>query len=203
MADYVRRNVDHVVAISLTGTLGLGGTQSDIPFVPNPSDHFTAVLGQLNLAKRLGGGFELRSRLVGQYSAGTLYSGERLSIGGASSVRGYRESFYLVDRGLIGTAELAYAFSLAGRPASRDLDWGAFTVSLFTDAALFRNATEPQLTRKFISSIGASLSWTPTQAFTAIATYGHALQDVTGPQQDDLQDRGFHFRILVHPHRLF
>ena len=198
-ADYVRRNVAHVVALSITGTLGLGGTQSDIESVPNPADHFSSVLGQLNFAKRLGGALELRGRLVGQYSGGTLYSGERLSIGGANSVRGYRESLFLVERGIIGSLELARPFRLWGRRARGGVDAGAFTASIFADGAAFRNAVAPQPDSKVISSIGASLAWTPSDAFSAIGSYGHALNDVETSQQSKLQDKGFHFRVVVHP----
>ena len=169
-ADFVQRNVDHVIAVSLSGTVGLGGTQSEIESVPNPSDHFVAALGQLNLAKRLGAGFELRARIVGQYSGGILYSGERLSIGGATSVRGYRESLYLVDRGLIGSVELAYPFSLSRPRAGGEIDLGAFTASIFADGATFKNATAPQPDRTFISSVGGSLAWAPSDALSAIGS---------------------------------
>ena len=203
IADYVRRNVDYVVALSVTGTVGLGGTQSDIASVPNPKDNFVAALAQLNVAKRIGAGLELRGRLTGQYSGGTLYSGERLSIGGAGSVRGYRESLYLVDRGIVGSVELAYSFSLSGRNGRAGADIGAFTASIFTDAAAFKNAAAPQPDRTTISSVGVSLAWTPSSALSAIASWGHALSDVELGGNRNLQDRGFHFRVMAHPLKLF
>ena len=201
--DYVRRNTDHVLWLSLTGTVGLGGTQSDIPSVPNPGDHFTSLRTQLSAAKRIGGGLELRGRLIGQYSNGTLYSGERLGIGGISSVRGYRESLYLADRGVSGSVEVVYPFSLSGNSGRGGVDWGAFSALAFVDGAWFGNVDAPRIQRDHISSVGVSLAWTPTDAFRASITYGHALQDVTTGGQKDLQDRGLHFQVSVRPFGLF
>jgi hemolysin activation/secretion protein len=204
-ADYVRRNVRQVIAVSLIGTLGLGGTQSRNPFILDPSENFTAALAQLTFAQRLGrGGLELRGRLVGQYAPGVLYSGERLSIGGVTTVRGYRESLYLVDRGIIGSVELAYPFSVSGRDsAAAGTDWGAFTASIFGDAAGFENAEGPRLGQNFIASAGAALAWTPGNLLEVAVSYGHRLRDVPLPQNKDLQDRGINFRITVHPAQLF
>jgi hemolysin activation/secretion protein len=203
-ADYMRRHVDHVVAASLTGTLGLGGTQSDIPSVPNPSDSFTALVGRVAFAKRLtGDGLEVRGRLTAQYAPGTLYSSERLSIGGMNSVRGYREALYLVDRGAVGSVELAYPFSLSGSRGKGGSDWASFIVSAFADGAWFRNAEDPQPGRDTITSVGATLSWTPGTWLRATVAYGHALNKVQLPQTRDLQDKGVHFAVTLFPLNLF
>lgn len=203
-ADYLRRHVTHVVAASLTGTLGLGGTQSDIPSVPNPSDSFTALVGRLAFAKRLtGDGLEVRGRLTAQYAPGTLYSSERLSIGGMNSVRGYREALYLVDKGAVGSVELAYPFSLSGGRGKGGGDWASFIVSAFADGAWFRNAESPQPGRDTIASVGATLSWTPGPWLRATVAYGHALNKVQLPQTRDLQDKGVHFAVSLYPLSLF
>lgn len=197
-ADYLRRNVRSVIAASLTGTMGFGGTQSDIPSVPNPKDRFLGVLGNLAFARRLAdNGLELRGRLTGQWSGGTLYSSERLSIGGVNSVRGYRESLFLVDRGLIGSAELAYPIGL-GRKGGN-----AITLSVFADGAWFKNAGADQLPSESIASIGAAAAWSPVPGIRLMGAYGHSLENVPLPQTRDMQDRGFHFRITVHPIDLF
>ena len=198
-ADYVRRNTDQVIALSLTGTIGLGGTQSNIQGVPNPDDHFSAFTAQLSAAKQIGAGLELRGRVVAQYAPGTLYSGERIAVGGINSVRGYRESLYLADRGLLGSLELAYPFNLGGKGAAGGLGWGSFTAVIFGDAAKFQNAERPRIERDLISSVGASLAWTPTDDFRATITYGKALQKTVTANQDDWQDKGLHFQVVVRP----
>jgi hemolysin activation/secretion protein len=197
--DYLRRDVRRVIALSLSATIGLDGTRSDIPGIPNPHRHFVALLGQVNFAQRLGSGFELRSRLLGQTSRGTLYSAARLAVGGASSVRGYRESLFLVDRGLIGTVELVKGFRLGRGARSGAVDWAAFSASVFGDAAVFGNAIDPQPEKRSIASLAASLSWIPSDAFRASLTYGHALRDIPTTSGRSLQDRGVHFRVVLHP----
>jgi hemolysin activation/secretion protein len=133
VGDYVQRNVSEVIALSLTGTIGLDGTRSDIEGVPSPSRNFLALLAQFNYARRLTDtGLEFRGRLTGQYSDGTLYSGERLSAGGDETVRGYRENLILADRGVIGSAELSHPLRLGAAPApGSGFDWGAFSIAGF------------------------------------------------------------------------
>ena len=204
--DYLMRSVNQVLAVSLTASLGLDGTRSNIPSVPNPDRNFKVLLAQLNYARRLNpGGLEVRARLTGQLADSVLYSGERISIGGESSVRGYRENLFLADQALIGSFELAQPFTLsAGRPQS--FDWGAFTVSAFVDGAIFSNVDVANPFKTEVASLGASLAWNPSDAIVARLTYGHALIDVplsSGPNaRRDLQDRGFQFRIVIHPLRL-
>jgi hemolysin activation/secretion protein len=200
--DYIRRDLKRVIAASLSSTVGLNGTRSDIAGVPNPKRHFVALLTQLNFVQKLGPHFELRSRLIGQYSNGTLYSATRLGIGGAITVRGYRENLFLVDRGVVGTIELARPFTLGGREDRQGFNWGRFTASAFVDAAKFGNAGKVDPEPHSIASIGASLTWTPTDAFEASVTYGHALKNVEIPNEGSVQDKGVHFRVIAYPLRL-
>ena len=203
VGDYVIRNVNQVFAISVTGTMGLDGTRPETPAVATPNQDFHAVLAQVNYARRLStGGLELRSRLSGQWADSVLYSGERFSAGGETTVRGYRENLLLADKGLAGSIELAQPLSLSGRQgAGRAFDWGAFTVSAFADGAVMRNDRPPHPQRS-IYSVGASLAWTPSDALSARATYGHALKTIEAAGQKDLQDRGFSFRVTARPLRL-
>lgn len=203
IGDYVSRNVDQVLAVSVTGTLGLDGTGTDIPGVPTPRDDFLAVLGQVNYARRLNGqGLELRARLTGQFTDSVLYSGERLSAGGENTVRGYRENLLLADKGVIASVELAYPLNLSRNRSRGGFDWGAFTVSAFADGAYLRNHKPPQPEGE-IYSIGASLAWTPADAFFARLTYADALNDLSLAGNKDLQDRGVQFRVTVYPLRIW
>jgi hemolysin activation/secretion protein len=200
VGDYVVRNVDQVFAVSVTGTQGLDGTKSDVAGLPVPESDFRAVLAQVNYARRLtDDGLELRARLFGQWADGVLYSGERFSAGGESTVRGYRENLLLADKGAVGSVEIARPIRLGGRQgAGRTFDWGAFTVSGFADAAYLTNVEDPQPVHR-IYSVGGSLAWTPADALSARITYAKALKDVESAGKRDLQDRGVSFRITVRP----
>jgi hemolysin activation/secretion protein len=165
----------------------------------------TRAIVQLNAARRLSRrGLELRVRLTGQMSDGILYSGERLGIGGESSVRGYRESLILADRGLVGSIELAQPFNLSGNRAARgNFDWGAFSAGLFLEGAQAWNARGPAPIPSGLASIGPSLAWQPSDALTLDLAWGIALTRARITGSRDLEDHGFHFRLTVHPLRLF
>jgi hemolysin activation/secretion protein len=204
IGDYVDRNVDQVLAASVTGTIGLGGTRSELPTVISPHRNFLTLLIQLNYARRLSrAGLELRARLTGQLASSVLYSGERLGIGGEASVRGYRETLLLADQGLVGSLELAFPFSLSGAEGGRrDFDWGAFSIGGFLDGAYADNVegTEPQ--PQLIGAVGASLTWQPSEAVALRISFGHALVGVDPTGSPSLQDDGIHIRFTVYPLRL-
>ena len=203
--DYLARNVRQVFGVALTATMGLGGTRSEDPDVPSPSRNFKSLLVQINYARRLTeAGLELRGRVAGQVADSILYSGERLSIGGESSVRGYRESLFLADQGVIASVELSQPFSLSGRGRSASgFDWGAFSASVFVDGAAFRNVDAPQPAVRSVAGAGVSLSWVPSEAVSARISYGLDLREVPIGGTRDIQDRGIHFRLVLRPLWLF
>jgi hemolysin activation/secretion protein len=202
LGDLLVRSVNQVFAASVTATLGLEGTRSPVPEALNPDENFKALLVQLNYARRLNTkGLELRARATGQVSDSILYSGERLSSGGESTIRGYRENLLLTDKGLIGSVELSQRFSLSGGDRS-GFDWGGFAVAGFLDGARLYNAGRAMTPTSSLYSVGASLSWVPSDAILAKFSYGHALKDVGNTGKEDLQDRGIHFGITLYPLRL-
>lgn len=204
-ADFIERGISKVTALSVTLTQGLSGTRSTIPGFVTPDPNFRSYLAQLSHARRLTtGGLELRVRLTGQWADGLLYSGERLSIGGEYTVRGYRETLALVDTGAVGSVELAQPFSLSrnGRDA-RGTDWGAFSLSAFADGAVLKNRRDPQPLPDAIGSVGASLTWAPSEAISARIAYARALVDALPVGSRNLQDRGFQFRFTLRPFLLF
>ena len=202
VGDYLVRGVDQVFAVSVTATKGLAGTRSDAAGALNPKRHFSVALAQVNYARRLSDkGLELRARLAGQIADSILYSGERFSAGGATSVRGYRENLLLADEGIMGSLELAQPISFSRRQVgAAGFDWGAFSVSAFVDAASLKNRNAPQPDGP-IYSVGASLAWTPSEALSAQLTYGESLSPEPPVAEQDIQDDGVHFRMTFRPLR--
>ncbi len=200
--DYLVRGVDRVFGLSLTGTQGLDGSRSDVPGAPTPKQHFRILLAQLNYAQRLSDkGLELRARLSGQITDSVLYSGERFSAGGGTTVRGYRENLLLADNGLVASVELAQPISLSGRQGrGGPFDWGAFTISGFVDAARLRNHRPPEPGPTLLGA-GAAAAWTPSDWMSAQLTYGVALKKRPPVAETDIQDHGLNFRLTVRPLR--
>lgn len=196
--EWTRRSSGTVWIAQARFTQGIEGSRSDIIGIAAPSPRFRSFSGQISHARRLGDqGWELRARLAGQYGTGVLYAGERFVAGGSATVRGYRESLVLADRGVIGSVELARPVTIgSGAAGVLGLRWGSFTPSVFADGAVMRNATrgfQPQPGE--IASIGASLAWTPSPSLSARLTYGAALvaAPVTGSR--DVQDDGLSFAL--------
>ncbi|MDM7955898.1 ShlB/FhaC/HecB family hemolysin secretion/activation protein [Blastomonas sp.] len=197
-ADWTRRSSATVWIAQVRFTQGLEGSRSDVIGIAAPSPNFRSWTGQISHARRLGrSGFELRARLAGQYGEGALYAGERFVAGGSQSVRGYRESLLLADRGVTGSVELARPLVLGtGAKGALGLRWGTFTPAVFADGAVVRNADRAfQPVPGEIASIGAQLSWTPSPQLSARLTYGHALIDAPVSGDRDLQDDGLSFAL--------
>lgn len=197
-ADWTRRSSGTVWIAQVRFTQGIEGSRSDVIGIAAPSPRFRSWTGQVSHARRLGtSGFELRARIAGQYGEGALYAGERFVAGGSQSVRGYRESLLLADRGVTGSVELARPLVLgSGAVGPLGLRWGSFTPSVFADGAVVRNADRAfQPVPGEIASIGAQLNWTPSPRLSARVTYGQALirAPVTGSR--DLQDDGLSFAL--------
>ena len=106
------------------------------------------------------------------------------------------------DKGAIGSIELSQPFSLSARGQS-GFDWGTFAVGAFADGAVLRNHGAAPLGTRSIYSVGASLSWLPSDAIAARVSYGHALKKVSNLGNRDIQDRGLHFSLTLYPLRLF
>ena len=196
--EWTRRSSGTVSIAQARFTQGLEGSRSDVIGIIAPSPRFRAWQGQVSYARRLGStGWELRARLAGQYSAGALYAGERFIAGGSQSVRGYRESLLLADRGLSGSIELARPLVLgSGSRGLLGLRWGSITPSVFTDGAVTRNADSAfQPNPGEIASIGVALSWTPFPALNVRVAYGHAFMDVPVTGSRDIQDDGVSFAL--------
>lgn len=197
-AEWTRRSAGTVWIGQLRFTQGITGSRSDVQGIAAPSPRFRSFSGQISHARRLGQqGLELRARLAGQYGTGVLYAGERFVAGGSTSVRGYRESLLLADRGVIGSVELAHPLVIgSGAVGPLGLRWGSFTPAIFADGAIMRNATRGfQPIPGEIASIGGQISWTPSPSLTARLTYGHALVDAAITGSRDVQDEGLSFAL--------
>lgn len=199
-AEWTRRSSSTVWIVQARFTQGIEGSRSDVIGIAAPSPRFRLWSGQISHARRLGrSGLEFRARIAGQYSAGAVYAGERFVAGGNQSVRGYRESLLLSDRGVAGSLELTQPVTL-GPDATGPLGlrWGRFVPSVFVDGAVARNADSAfQPLPGEIASIGAALAWTPSDFLTARIVYGQALMGALVSGSRDIQDDGLSFALSL------
>lgn len=199
---WLDRNETSVIAIRSTLSFGLDMLDATVdiesPYAEDcPDGSFTKWVGQALWAKR----FEtLDSMLLMkadlQLSDNTLLPVEKFVVGGASSVRGYRENLITVDNGVTGSLEWRVPVArIKIRKEAKSADEGRIELCPFIDIGKGWNKDGRALSPEAIYSIGAGVHWTVTENIQAEIYYGRPLKDVKPPGDDDIQDEGVHFRI--------
>jgi len=190
--DWSERSDDEVFAARITASHGLAWFRATVH--PGfPDSRFDSRLAQLQWARRLGAERgQLVLRADWQHANGSLLPSEKFAVGGAQSVRGYRENALVRDNG--------WALSLEyRRPVGRVAlagtgpDDGLVDFAVFTDAGRARDDGEAA---KRLSSWGLGLRWTPAPGILAQLYKGFALQKIENPTRTPA-DRGIHFLLAV------
>ncbi len=118
---------------------------------------------------------------------------EKFAVGGARTVRGYRENQFVRDNGVVASLEWRFPVfpdkKRDGRYRLQLVPFIDFGRSWDEDDTLSTSEAES------ISSIGLGFLWEPTPAWHIELFLGHAFDDVDNPNDDDLQDDGVHFRL--------
>jgi hemolysin activation/secretion protein len=188
--DWSKRAPRQVLAARSVFSLGIDAFDATINSEDIPSGQFFSWLGQFQWARLLGdeaGQLIFRTDL--QLTRDELFAMEQYSVGGALSVRGYRENQLVRDYGFDASLEYRYPLfeDASGRPV--------LTLAPFVDAGGAKNNELPTgLNPSFLYSAGAGLRWDPTPKVHAELYWGHGFRDV---KNDDttLQDNGFHFLL--------
>lgn len=186
------RGRNQVLALRSQLRFGIDAFGATINSGPVPDGEFFAWLGQAQWARRLNEwGWQLILRGNGQFTNNRLLPLEKFNVGGAYSVRGYRENQLVADNG--------YAVSLETRvPLFRtpvpQLGIGVVVLELapFFDYGQAWDAGGATTT---INSVGVGLLLSASTNFRAFVYYGKQLESVPSPPENDLQDDGISFSI--------
>lgn len=167
-----------------------GGNNNALPKVNNigPDQHFISWLGQGQWARRLkDSGGSVIFRLDMQYSPHSLLTMEKLGIGGAKTVRGYRETQLLRDNGLIASGEyrIPVFFNEAGESRTQ--------FATFADYGKGWNTDHTASLPRDIASVGVGLLWNPDKHVQTELYLAQALRKFAISGNRDLQDSGVHF----------
>ena len=208
--DSVHRGEDAVWALrgSLRrGLRGPGTTEQAPGSIIEADGAFLLALFQGQYERRLGERWSLQARGMLQLSRDALLAAEKLSLGGAGTVRGYRENLLVRDNGAGLSLELARTLGEAEGRA-----WlGALQAVFFLDYGLSwdeGNAT-PNSTvkdtrrRAQIAGSGLGLRWSSSRGLGAELFYGYDLYNNFTPGEDPrdgtnavgLQNQGVHFQL--------
>jgi hemolysin activation/secretion protein len=186
------RTPEQAFALRSSFSFGLDAFGSTIHSDDRPDSRFVAWLGQAQYARRLDSrGTRLILRGDVQIASDDLPSLERFAVGGARTVRGYRENELVRDNGLVLSAELRYPLKLDDSTGQSN---NSLEVALFTDHGAAWNKGD---NRDYLHSAGLGLLWRYKQSYEAELYIAHDIEKVEKKEDYNLQDDGVHFRLAI------
>jgi hemolysin activation/secretion protein len=193
ISDWVDRRENQVIAARSSFSWGIDAFGATIS-ANEPDGRFFAWLGQFQWARRFG---DNRNQMIFrsdiQLASDPLLSLERFAVGGAYSVRGYRENLLVRDNGVVSSLEFRF-------PVLRDKTGISRTqLAAFVDYGQAWNKSGDTPEPRSISSAGLGLRWDPT-AYLHAELYGAVPFRKIENNDHDLQDEGLHFLLS---YRLF
>ena len=186
--DWVDRNATSVLAARSQFNIGIDAFDSTINNTGVDSKFF-AWQGQVQWVQQLSRRALLVARIGGQFSADSLLSLEKFSLGGINSVRGYEENQLVTDSGILGGIELR--IPVTSNPNTLQL-------TPFIEFGTGWNNDEPDPENTTIASLGLGLRWLIGNAISVRLDYGIPLVDVDN-EGDSLQENGLHFSLRYQP----
>lgn len=185
--EWLSRKDNRVLAIRSRISVGLDALDATRNEAGIPDGRFTAWLGQLQWVQRISmRDIQLVARSDFQFTNDSLLPLEQFGVGGASSVRGYRENLMVRDNGWLGSLEIRM-------PVVSQ----KFQLAAFYDIGAGDNVSKQRQALKSISSVGLGLRWHPNRSLRSQLYWGHALKNVAAGKEKSLQDDGFHFSLEV------
>jgi len=131
-----------------------------------------------------------------QLSKDTLVSAEKFSIGGYSTVRGYRENQITADNGINASLEWRIPVIQLKIPRlSKEPGDGMLHLCPFFDFGKGWNADLEDPEDDTLYSAGIGARWSVGKNLNAEIYWGKALKTVEDPGEYDIQDDGIHFQI--------
>ena len=198
MQDWVLRSPERVVALRSSFNLGIDALQATVG--GEGDGRFLEWLGQGELLQKwswLDSTFGVKLNV--HLSNDTLPSYRKFALGGANSVRGYRENLITRDNGYL--VSLAWTVPLFRAPIS----WlggaqadGRVTVSPFADYGYGWDHVEPAGEHLDLASIGFDIQWRMGRNSSVDLQLAKGLIEREIPAYDKvLQDDGVHFGIRL------
>jgi hemolysin activation/secretion protein len=193
--DWTWRESQQVLAVRGVVDVGVAGLRATRHRdTDQPDSRFVAWKSQAQYVRQLFGGVgQLAGRAQLQLANDGLLPAEKIAVGGADTVRGYRQNFLVRDDG--GSASLEYRHTLVQLRlpgVSHAASDGMLAAAGFYDYGAAHDHEGAGTT--VISSVGAGLRWSPAASCLVQVYKGFPLQHA-GHHGDSLQDRGIHFGV--------
>ncbi|MCF8107614.1 MAG: BamA/TamA family outer membrane protein [Desulfohalobiaceae bacterium] len=191
---FVDRTADHALALRSSFSFGLDLFEATVHGDGRPDGTFFSWLGQIQYAHRLGemfGSLVLRGDV--QLTSEELLTLERFALGGAATVRGYRENELVRDNGFDVSIEWRYPLWKAS-PGKGDVK--TLHLAPFMDFGAAWNKGEDVWDNR-LHSVGVGLLW-ESKWLDARLYFAHDIEKAEPRQDEDLQDDGIHFLFSLH-----
>ncbi len=210
ITDWASRDLESVLALRTSLNWGIDAWDPSDSRLSRRDGEFLSILLQGQYIRRLSQtGNQLILRSSVQWTDDALLSLEQYSVGGVSTVRGYRENQLVRDRGATVSAELRL-------PVDRYIPWLPYNsrkrrepllqVAPFVDFGRATNVHSDNDTIRSIGSAGFGLLFRLNDTIRCDLYWGCPFRNVDTAEHD-LQDDGIHFNIVVgnltRLHRLF
>ena len=190
--DYTKRDVKGVWAFRSQFNLGFDSSDENEALLQNggeqPDDVFVSWLGQAQRLQRINPDNLLIMQADLQFTPSNLSSSEQFVIGGAQSVRGYRQNARLGENGL--RLSIEDRITLIKNKDNAPL----FQVAPFADLGVVWGDSTEDTDDNFLAGIGIGLIAEPIKGLNLRLDYAPPLVDLDD-RGDNVQEDGFYFRI--------
>jgi hemolysin activation/secretion protein len=205
---WLDRDRVHVYAARSIFSLGLDMWNSTINSDGTPDSKYFSWLGQVQVVRLLDflpikwlKDSQILFRTDLQLANDGLLPLEKFSIGGALTVRGYRENQLTRDNGLASSLEWQIPLKFLQIPIpglSKEPNDGIVNLVPFFDYGRSWNEYGDTPDPKNIYSAGLGLIWNPSSNFQTKLYWGHAFRKIEDQDnEENLQDKGIHFDIKI------
>ena len=186
--DWVKRDARSVLAARSQFNLGIDAFDATINNT-GTDGKFLIWQGQFQWVEQLSPRLLFIARVGGQFTADSLLSLEKFSLGGVSTVRGYEENQLVTDSGVLGTLELR--IPVTKNPSTLNLN-------PFIEFGTGWNNDEPNPENSSIASVGLGMDWAIGGGLLFNVDYGIPLIDANN-DGDSFQANGFHVSFRYQP----
>jgi hemolysin activation/secretion protein len=193
-SDWTERDGKSVVVAKSTFSFGLPGLNGP-PAPQQPGGSFVSWLGQVRYVRDVMTDWQLVVRGDIQLADSPLFPFEQIGVGGASTVRGYRENQLVTDDAVVSSVELREPILGLQLPAITDSGpGGELSAAYFVDFGDAWNVGRPTFGPQNIGSYGVGLRWDAPGSGVASLYYGRGWRPFHMAGHD-LQDSGIHFSV--------
>ncbi|MBF0113396.1 MAG: ShlB/FhaC/HecB family hemolysin secretion/activation protein [Desulfamplus sp.] len=193
------RTTHQVMALRSTFSFGVDILSPTLHSASLPDGEFVAWLGQVQYGRRFDGkAGQIIFKGNVQLADDRLFSMEQFTLGGAQSVRGYRENTHAGDNGYLLSLEWRIPVWESKKTVAEDNHNKLLQFATFMDygSAWEREHFKREGNRSdnTLHSVGLGLLWS-TPKLDAQIYYGYAIEDVDPSSEYNLQDDGLHFNV--------